>query len=227
MVVVVIPAYQPDAKLIELVKILTYKTIVVDDGSGEQYDSIFNSVESAGATVLRYSKNGGKGYALKTAFKYLANDNSIDWIVTADADGQHSPADIDKIIAAASKSTAALIIGCRRFTGYVPIRSRIGNNLSTWVFHMLTGCKVSDTQSGLRAFRSSELVKLCEISGERYEYEMNCLLQYKDKNILEIPIETVYEKGNKSSHYRTFSDTIKICKIMMVAELCCESHFRK
>jgi glycosyltransferase involved in cell wall biosynthesis len=217
MIVVVIPAYQPDKRLIELVKMLKYKTIVVDDGSGEQYNSIFSSVESSGATVLRYSKNGGKGYALKTAFKYLANDKSIDWIVTADADGQHSPADIDKIIDAASKSSSEFVIGCRRFRGYVPFRSRIGNSLSSWVFHMLTGCMVSDTQSGLRALRASELMELCEISGERYDYEMNCLLRYKgDGNIVEVPIETIYEKGNKRSHYRTFVDTIKICKVMVM-----------
>jgi glycosyltransferase involved in cell wall biosynthesis len=105
MIVIVIPAFQPDKRLIELVKMLKYETIVVDDGSGKQYDSIFNGVESSGATVLRYSKNNGKGYALKTAFKYLENDKSIDWIITADADGQHSPADIDKIIEAASNAT--------------------------------------------------------------------------------------------------------------------------
>lgn len=71
-----------------------------------------------------------------------------------------------------------------------------------------------DTQSGLRAYSGLELFNLCQIEGEQYEYEMNCLLSYKD-NIQEVPIETVYEKGNSSSHYRAIIDSVKIWKALI------------
>lgn len=89
---IVIPAYQPDEKLMASVKSLgRYRILVVDDGSGSKYDEIFQTVKLSGAEVIRYSENHGKGYALKTAFQYILNSNiSTDWIVTADADGQHS-----------------------------------------------------------------------------------------------------------------------------------------
>lgn len=211
MIVVVIPAYQPDEKLVELVETLDRQIVVVDDGSGSQYKSIFDRVERAGAVVLRHEKNNGKGCALKTAFQYAVG---IDWVVTADSDGQHTVDDIEKIIRATENSKSQMIIGARRFVGYVPLRSKIGNELARLIFKYLTRIELSDTQSGLRAYKGLEVHNLCHIPGERYEYEMNCLLYYKD-GIQEIPIETVYEKGNGSSHYRPLKDSIKIWKSMI------------
>lgn len=213
--IIVIPAYQPDEELISVVKSLSqYQILVVDDGSGSKYDEIFNKVGDCGAEVIRYAVNHGKGYALKIAFRHLLNsDLSIDWVITVDADGQHKAVDIEKVIDRAECSNQHLIIGCRQFTGYVPLRSKFGNWFARMPFRLLTGVKVSDTQSGLRAYRGSELRKLISISGDRYEYEMNCLIKYQN-SLDEVPIETVYEIGNKSSHYRPIMDSFRICRIV-------------
>lgn len=213
---IVIPAYQPNEKLISVVKSLKHHHIlVIDDGSGSDYDEVFEAAEECGAEIIRYTENRGKGNALKTAFKYILNANiSTDWIVTADADGQHKVADIEKVIEIAESSEHDMIIGCRRFTGYVPLRSRVGNWFAGMTFKILVGIKISDTQSGLRAYRGSEMNNLLLISGDRYEYEMNCLMAYRNR-IDEVTIETVYEVGNKSSHYRPVIDSVRVMKAML------------
>ena len=90
-IIIVIPAYQPDEKLVQLVEQLKeYKVVVVNDGSGDIYHEVFAQSKKAGAKVLSYSKNRGKGYALKHAFRRIVNSNTYaEWIITADADGQH------------------------------------------------------------------------------------------------------------------------------------------
>ncbi|HEX9026793.1 MAG TPA: glycosyltransferase, partial [Clostridium sp.] len=96
--VIIIPAYEPDEKLIKLVVELKekcdWKILIVDDGSGEKYDWIFESVDTLDAVVVRYKKNKGKGGALKTAFEIVSNWDNAEEIVTADCDGQHLPEDI-------------------------------------------------------------------------------------------------------------------------------------
>lgn len=93
------------------------------------------------------------------------------------------------------------------------MRSIVGNWFARMSFKSLTGVEISDTQSGLRVYRGAELKKLVQISGDRYEYEMNCLMKYQN-NLDEVPIETVYEIGNKSSHYRPIMDSFRICRIV-------------
>lgn len=214
--IIVIPAYQPDEELISVVKSLKcYSVLVVDDGSGRKYDKVFRTVEKCGAKVIRYPENRGKGYALKTAFHHILDSSfSTDWIITADADGQHKDVDIEKVIEKTTSSEQNLIIGCRKFTGYVPLRSKIGNWFARISFKLLTGVKISDTQSGLRAYRGAELSKLISISGDRYEYEMNCLMVYRN-SFDKIPIETVYEEGNKSSHYRPIMDSVRVLQAIL------------
>lgn len=216
--VIVIPAYQPDERLKQLVKELQYEIVVVNDGSGDKYEDIFSHIKAIGATVLCYDENCGKGHALKTAFQYIMDTehefDDIQWVVSVDADGQHTPRDIKKIITETVTSEAPLVIGSRKFVGYVPFRSKLGNALASWLFKKYTGYTMTDTQSGLRAYRKTELPFFCEVEGERYEYEMNCLLHLCGK-YQEVPIETVYEKGNKRSHYRAVADTVRIGRILL------------
>lgn len=132
----VIPAYEPDHKLIELVK-EAYQThlfdiIVINDGSNHEYDSIFDKV-SKYATVLTYSTNKGKGIALKTAYRYISTlDAGI--IVTADSDGQHHIDDIINICDYSVKHPDTLVLGKRTFKGHVPLKSCLGNTITRYVF---------------------------------------------------------------------------------------------
>ena len=115
-----------------------------------------------------------------------------------DADGQHRMADAMKICSAARNRPDALVLGGRRFTGGVPLRSRFGNAVTRFVYRMSTGLNVCDTQTGLRSFHIQLLPRMLEIPGERYEYEMNVLLELAKARtpIIEEEIETIYLDNN-------------------------------
>ena len=213
---IVIPAYQPDNKLIKLIEKIHEKSdfhiLVIDDGSSSKCQKIFDKAEQY-TTVLRHQVNLGKGQALKTAFSYIQEQNIYGTVVTADADGQHKIWDIFRTANKASENPNKLILGVRAFTGKVPLRSRFGNSLTKALFKLQTGVGVTDTQTGLRAFTTNLIPFMLKIEGQRYEYEMNMLLEAsKEYEILEVPIETVYINDNEGSHFRPIRDGLMIYK---------------
>ena len=213
---IVIPAYQPDNKLIKLIEKIHEKSdfhiLVIDDGSSSKCQNIFDKAKQY-ATVLRHEVNQGKGQALKTAFSYIQEQNIYGTVVTADADGQHKIWDIFRAANKASENPNKLILGVRAFTGKVPLRSRFGNSLTKVLFKLQTGVGVTDTQTGLRAFTTNLIPFMLKIEGQRYEYEMNMLLEAsKEYEILEVPIETVYINDNEDSHFRPIKDGLMIYK---------------
>lgn len=214
---VLIPAYEPDVRLIKLIeelnKITVYDIVVVDDGSGPQFSELFQNIRVRGYTVLEHEHNCGKGCALKTGFTYILNKTSeASGVVTADADGQHLVEDIIRVADGITESNKKIVLGVRKFTGKVPARSAIGNSVTRTVFSFVSGESISDTQTGLRGFPVSLLPWLIKLDGERFEYEMNMLLHAKPSGygITEIEIETVYLAGNRSSHFRTIQDSIRV-----------------
>ena len=213
---ILIPAYEPNQRLIQLIydlaKQCEYDIVVVDDGSGPDYKSIFDAVSELGCTVLTHEINKGKGAALKTGFQFIQNTMETTGVVTADCDGQHLAKDIIKVAEAVKKEKKALVLGTRRFVGKVPLRSRFGNSITRAVFSFASGAKVYDTQTGLRGFSMEMLPWLCEISGDRYEYEMNMLIEAVPAgySFKEIDIETVYLEQNKSSHFHPLKDSLRI-----------------
>ena len=231
--IALIPAYEPDAKITDLTKELKnrgFDIVIVDDGSGPDYAELFESL-SQDAAVLTHRENRGKGAALKTGLsyinKYMAYTESVltgagtetvsgrdAVIVTADADGQHLPEDIERVAEIAAARPSALVLGSRALAGDIPARSRFGNTVTRHVYSAATGVKVHDTQTGLRAFHRSMIPRLLEIEGDRYEYEINMLMQLASEGvpIIEERIETVYEDNNSGSHFRTFRDSFRVYK---------------
>lgn len=217
-IAILIPAYEPDDKLCILVKELAdygYPIIVVDDGSGDDYRSIFEEV-SKYSTVLTHTTNCGKGKALKTGIKYV-NEKQYGGVVTADSDGQHSVEDIVKICQELDINSSKLILGVRDLS-IMPFKSKFGNTLTRILFKGLYGISVSDTQTGLRGIpltmeRGNKLLKL---KGDRYEYEMNMLIYQKEifEDIEEVSINTIYYKNNEASHFRPFRDGFKIYSVV-------------
>lgn len=215
--IALIPAYEPDEILVELVEKLMasgFQNVVVDDGSGPLYSHIFDSVQQF-ATVLRHPQNCGKGRALKIGFTYIKEhfgSNCV--VVTVDADGQHRVEDANMLCDIAFKHPDTLVIGGRRFTGKIPLRSQIGNTMTRFVYYLSTGLKIYDTQTGLRAFHASMLERLIDIPGEGYEYEMNVLLDFAKNHIpiREEPIETIYIDNNSASHFNVIKDSYRIYK---------------
>lgn len=216
---VIIPSYEPDEKLITLLRALQEvkirHVIVVDDGSGERYARFFEQAAAMeNCTVLYHAVNLGKGRALKTAFNYCLRElRGAPGCVTADSDGQHTPADITACMRSLCEHPESLILGCRNFDGpEVPARSSFGNKCTRKVFHYLLGLSVSDTQTGLRAIPASFMEKLMQVKGERFEYETNMLIETKDReiSIVEVPVETVYIEENKTSHFNPIRDSLRI-----------------
>ena len=219
---VIIPAYEPDEKLLILLNHLKEagirNMIVVDDGSGSDYQTLFARAEATeGCTVLHHAVNLGKGRALKTAFNAcLLRFPTQCGCVTADSDGQHTPQDILACMKKLWENPEALVLGCRNFDAAdVPMRSSFGNKCTRKVFRYLVGLSVSDTQTGLRAIPASFMKSLMNVRGERFEYETNMLIEAKNLNIrvLEVPVKTIYIEENKTSHFNPIKDSVRIYMI--------------
>lgn len=216
---ILIPAYKPDIKMINLTETLLkegYEILVVNDGSGKEFDEIFSKLDKR-ITLLNHEVNKGKGRAMKTGFEYiLENSPDSEGVIAVDADGQHLPDDIAKVKEKMVEKPDWIVIGSRLFKGDVPLRSRFGNSVTRFVFAVVSGLRLSDTQTGLRGIPYSRLKEMSELEGERYEYEMNMLMYIARKKIpiSEVFIETVYIEDNASSHFNTVKDSIKIYKII-------------
>ncbi|MFT3832823.1 MAG: glycosyltransferase family 2 protein [Micropruina sp.] len=213
--VLLIPAYQPDRRLLELVRELAavapeLDVVIVDDGSGPHYAPVFSDAATLGADVIGFTANRGKGAALKHGFAHIAAHYPGQDVVCADSDGQHTVRDILRVGRAVRPG--AMVLGVRAFSGRVPVRSRVGNTLTRWAFRAATGVSVSDTQTGLRGYPASALEWLVGVPGERFEYELNLLLRGRGAGwaIEELPISTIYLAGNASSHFRPLADSVRV-----------------
>jgi len=215
--IALIPAYEPEETLLELIDALSEagcNIVVVDDGSGPAYSVLFAQAREK-AAVLTHKNNLGKGAALKTGLDYISRHCGPDSvIVTVDADGQHRAEDAMKISLTARCHPDTLVLGSRALAGDIPLRSRFGNTVTRFVYRLSTGLKVHDTQTGLRAFHRQLISVMLGISGDRYEYEMNVLLEFARRGIpiREEEIATIYIGGNSSSHFNTVRDSWKIYK---------------
>ena len=215
--IALIPAYEPGEALLTLlpqVQKAGFQIIIVDDGSGADYAPLFTKAATYG-TVLTHDVNQGKGRALKTGFSYIQEHFSGNpMIVTIDADGQHQTEDALAICELAEDHPDSLILGSRRLEENVPLRSQFGNTLTRAIYRLSTGISVHDTQTGLRAFSMNLLPILLDISGERYEYEMNVLLEFARRKIpiYEKEIETIYLNNNESSHFNVLKDSFRVYK---------------
>ena len=194
--IALIPAYEPGREMTKVVSDLSQKDfdiVIVDDGSGPDYEEVFTESEQT-ATVLTHDMNRGKGAAIRTGldfiskYKICADRRAEDVVVvTVDADGQHLAKDALHI---------ARTAGGRK------------------IFRAVSGVSVYDTQTGLRAFTADMIPALMNIKGDRYEYELNVLLEFaaNGTEIEEVPIDTVYLDGNSSSHFSTIRDSFRIYK---------------
>ena len=212
---VLLPVYNPDEKFLRLVEELHglgYVVVAVNDGSLERCDEFFRRA-SLYAHVIGYKVNKGKGFALKRGFEYIGNNLSeeVGYIVTADSDGQHALEDIERV-AKLTKKTDGIVLGMRDLSERIPIKSRIGNDMSRLVYTIVTGVYLRDNQSGLRGFPVNLCQWLQDIPGNKYEYELNVLVtaHKEGMKVTGIDIKTIYENNNKNTHFRPINDTVRI-----------------
>jgi putative flippase GtrA len=226
-VALLVPAFRPGNGLVDLVKAF-YATgsnpkwdviVVVDDGSGPAYANVFDEISRIpGVQVVPHAVNLGKGAALKSGINFiLCAYPGIAGVVTADADGQHDPADIVRVRDRLRQNPNALILGVRAFDGRIPLRSKFGNRITRGVMRAVLGQKVADSQTGLRAIPRHLLARLLKISASGYEFESEMLVAVKHLgvSVVEQPIRTIYELHNPSSHFQPVWDSIRIYSVLL------------
>ncbi|MCS6913566.1 MAG: glycosyltransferase family 2 protein [Myxococcales bacterium] len=234
-VVLVIPAYDVAPYVGQVVRgarLHELPVVVVDDGSS---DATGDEAAAAGATVLRHPHNRGKGAALQTGFAWALR-RGAHAVMTMDADGQHDPAEIPALLAAHAEEPRALVIGVRRIDArWMPMRSRIGNTISTFFLSRFCGRPLTDSQSGFRVY-PAELLRRAPLSTRRFETESELLLWACkfDLPLKEVPIRTIYHGYRQGcglstpqesadavpgrdlprSHFHAFFDTLRVIRLV-------------
>ena len=212
----VVPCYNAGERVEPVIRNLLAQldhVVVVDDGST---DDATAPLQAMGASVIRFSENKGKGFAMLAGFRAALAADDVSGVVIVDADGQHDAKELPELWEAFVRDNADLVIGTRTFTGKdVPLRSKVGNRFTALMTRILIGVAVPDTQSGFRIHSRRFLEDILKtIRGGRYETEMEILVYaarggYK---VAASPIRTIYETGNPSSHFNKFRDSWRVIR---------------
>ena len=215
---IIIPAYHPNQNLLQLVvelqQVCQSPLIVIDDGNQDQ--AIFQALKNV--TILHHPQNLGKGAALKTAFQYILKQYpNLLGVVTADADGQHAVKDILKIMQLLDQDDRVFFLATRTFDHKTPLRNRLGNLITRFVFRAVTKVFVLDTQNGLRGIATWMLPALIAVPGQRYEYEMAMLKHVATKGIpiIQVPTATIYGHKDAVSSFHPLRDSLLIYRTLL------------
>lgn len=212
---IVIPAYNEEGKLGELIKKIRGQTdepiLVVDDGSRDRTGEV---ALKEGASVIRLKKNYGKGYALRKGFEYALRNN-VKWIVTIDGDLQHDPKYIPELVKEGLRRDLDMVIASRfSYLKDMPRDRYLSNRLTTLVLSLIASKRLRDTQSGYRFIRTDFLNKIKLIS-RRFEMESELLVKLikigGKIGYVEVPV--VY--GDERSKINRFLDTIRFIKMVL------------
>jgi len=212
---VVVPAYNEEKNLKMLLEQLTKKPLsilVVDDGSK---DETFKIAKANSTHVLRNDKNLGKGFSLKRGIKFLFENKDFDYIITMDADNQHSPSDIDSFLKEAVNGEAFVIGNRMNKPLNMPQIRVLTNKFMSWLISKIIKRHVPDTQCGFRLIRKDVLKKIY-IETHKFEIESEILIKAAKSNfpIKSIPIKSIYLK-NQVSKIHPFLDTIRFIRFIL------------
>jgi glycosyltransferase involved in cell wall biosynthesis len=220
---VLVPCYNAGPRLSQVIQAIVDihpRVFVVDDGST---DGATRMLGGMGIELITLPVNRGKGHALLAGFTVALADPNVDCVATMDADGQHDPRELHQLVQVFRRNHADLLIGSRVFTGsHVPFRSRLGNVFTSRLTKLLLGKKIPDTQSGYRLHSRKLLDQVLKrVPGGRYETEMEILVLAcrRGFNVAAEPIATIYEDGNRSSHFSPLRDSWRIYRKLFAATL--------
>jgi len=214
---VVIPAYNEAATIIDVVRRSCRQVdwvIVVDDGSD---DATAAQLKDVPATVLRHERNQGKAASLWDGMQ-LALAQGADAVITLDADGQHRPEDIPRLLVASRRYPAALIIAARlQGREQAPSLRRFANRMADFWISWAAGCRIPDTQSGFRLYPAA--VCRLPVAHDRrhgFVFESEILIEAARKGYCPraVPVEARYPRQGRCSHYRPLWDTVRITRMV-------------
>jgi glycosyltransferase involved in cell wall biosynthesis len=219
---VIVPTYnnsQTLGKVLDGVLSFTSHVIVVNDGSTDNTRHVLENYHEL--TVVSYSRNRGKGFALRTGFN-TALDLGYDYAITIDSDGQHHPEDIPLLLDRINTDPGALLIGSRNLDqDGIPKGTSFGNRFSNFWFNIETGVKLPDTQSGYRLYPIRRLKDIRFVT-RRFEFEIEVLVRaaWKGIRIIAVPVGVHYpSKKERVSHFRPFTDFARISLLNTVLVL--------
>ena len=212
---VVIPAFQAAATIGDVVARTrsavtggATEIIIVDDGSR---DGTGDEGRGTGATLVIHPRNRGKGFALRTGIaKACALGAAV--IVTIDADGQHPPEEIPRLLQPIAEGRADLVLGARQRNHAMPLSRRFTNWLSASLASRIGGQQVRDAQTGFRAF-TREVAERVQPAGDRYEFEANFLLDAlrAGYRVDSVDVPTIYGVLARS-HFRAWGDSWRMAR---------------
>jgi len=216
--VIIIPSYNEEheiGKVISACRAEGFNTIiVVDDGST---DATADNARKAGALVVSHSINRGTGAATQTGF-VAARMMGADAMVTIDADGQHEPKDIIKMLEHLRNHNADIVIGSRfmHSGNRIPYMRRIFNMAANFVTFLLSGRYLSDSQSGLKVFSKKALAKI-NITSSGFEFSSEIIREagYFQLRIHEIPVRVIYSPYSLSKGQNLATGLSTIFKLVI------------
>ena len=184
--------------------------LVVDDGSP---DATAEEARAAGAIVLRHATNLGKGRALQTGFRRVA-EQGADGAVCLDGDGQHDPAEIPKFLARLQAEAPDIILGTRRFSAHMPRVRRLTNRFTSEVVSRLAGTRIHDSQSGYR-YVSVRAWDLARPRTASYDAESEFLIRAGRRGLViaEVPVATIY--GEERSKINPFVEPLRFLRLAL------------
>lgn len=203
--VALIPAFRCESSVglvVSGVRPFVDEVVVVDDGSP---DGTADAAEAAGARVLRRPENGGKGTAVRDGLAAVL-PRGFTHVAFVDADGQHDPPDLPRLLAAAAGG-ADFVIGSRlRSPETMPAKNYWANTIGDKVLARMTGLPIEDGQSGYRVV-AAELLRPLRLVSRRFAIENEILVKAapRVRRLAIVPVRTIYGAGG--SHYRPFHDT--------------------
>ena len=217
-VCIVIPAYN-EARTVRDVASRALQqladVVVVDDGSA---DGTAAALDGLPVTLISNPVNMGKGASLWRGFS-AALAAGAEAVITLDADGQHRPEDIPRILAACAEHHGRIVIGARvQDKDRVPPLRRFANRFANFWVAWASGFPVSDSQSGFRLYPAAVLkhVKVFHGPGARFAFESEILIEAGRAGVrtVAVPIAAIYPAGRRLSHYRAVVDTARIVRMI-------------
>ena len=197
--------------------------IVVNDGSTDATSELLQEWQQKGVTVVEYTPNRGKGYALKVGFE-AALSLGYDYAITLDADGQHYPEELPKVAEAMQQHPGALIVGNRKLQQEnMPGKNTFANYFSNFWFMLQTWQYLPDTQTGYRVYPLHQMRHLNWLT-HRYEAELELLVlaAWQGTQLVSVPIQVYYPpKEERVSHFRPFWDFARISVLNTVLCILC------
>jgi glycosyltransferase involved in cell wall biosynthesis len=210
-ILVLIPAWNEARTIGSIVKAVSARlpVLVVDDGST---DGTADCARKAGAEVVSHPVNLRKGAALKTGFSW-AMERDYGAVVTMDADGQHDPADLDKLLEESRHNRAALIIGERQFSA-MPWPNRYTTPLGSRMLSWALGIRITDNQSGFRLL-TKPLLERMDLRSDGYEMEVEMIWEAVrlEMPIAWVPIRTLYFPDRQSG-FHPIMDTLRFLRMV-------------